>query len=172
MTSLFSSEIIPEQALERISKAAFALEIGVSKPRISQLVKQGLPLTDCGKVRRVEALAWYRENIAPNRRKAFSNGSSATAKNQLDALKIERERLALAKDRGHLIDRAIAGKTVFERARMERDAWLAFATRIAPKLALELDADPAQLYTALDREVREHLAALSQQKIEGLDHVE
>lgn len=151
---------------EIVSKAAFAEEIGVSKPRVSQLVKQGLPLTPAGKVPRLEALAWYRETVTPTRRKAFPDMSFASARDELARLRAERERLALDKDRGELVSRSEAEKAIFERARAERDAWIAWATRIAPALSLELGVEAGALYGALDREVRAQLHELSQTPME------
>ncbi len=48
-----------------ITKAAFSREIGVSKARVSQLVKLGLPVMPSGRLDRQDALDWYRANITP-----------------------------------------------------------------------------------------------------------
>ena len=48
-----------------ITKAAFAREIGVSKARVSQLVKLGLPVLPSGRLHRREARDWYGANITP-----------------------------------------------------------------------------------------------------------
>lgn len=169
MTSLFGSENDYQTPPDVISKSAFAQEIGVSKPRVSQLVKEGLPVTANGKIDRAVALAWYQKNIEPNRRKAFADKSSGDAKSQLDHIKIERERLALSKERGELIDRRAAQKAVFERARAERDAWLSWSSRMSAQLATELGTDPATLYAVLDREVRAQIAELADKSVENLN---
>lgn len=144
-----------------VTKAALAEELGLAKSRITQLIAKGLPLTPNGRVPRAEALAWYHDNISPTRRKAMRDKPACDARSQLDDLRIERERLALERDKGQLVNRAAIEKAVFERARAERDAHLAWATRIAAPLAAELGADPTATFAALDRLMREHLSELS-----------
>ena len=51
--------------VETITKAAFARELGVSKPRVSQLVQIGLPVLPNGRLDRRAALQWHRDNIIP-----------------------------------------------------------------------------------------------------------
>ena len=46
-----------------ITKAEFARELNISKGRVSQLLKLGLPVRD-GRIDRVEGASWYRANIA------------------------------------------------------------------------------------------------------------
>lgn len=51
-----------------VTKAAFAVELGVTKGRVSQYLKGGMPVRDDGKVDRVEALNWLnakRLNLMP-----------------------------------------------------------------------------------------------------------
>lgn len=170
MTSLFDTEGGLAAPPESLSKAGFAREIGVSPSRVSQLIKEGLPLTPNGKIPRTAGLAWYQQNIDPNRRKAFNDHPTGSTKSQLEALKVERERLALSKDRGELIDRETARRAIFERARGERDAWIAWSSRMAATLAAELGVDPSALFSALDREVRAQLAELAATPMEDLDH--
>lgn len=156
-------------APETISKAAFAAELGFSKSRITQLVAKGMPTTAQGRIPRRAALAWYEREIAPHRRKALRDGPSAGSNRaELDGLKIERERLALARDRGELIDRAAVRRAVFTRARADRDALIGWASRASADLAAELDADPAATFTALDRMIREHLAERAETPAESL----
>jgi hypothetical protein len=65
------------------------------------------------------------------------------------------------------VEKAVVEKTVFERARMERDAWLGWIQRAAPELAGLLDADPAETFAVLDRLVRQHLEELSRTPLPG-----
>ena len=51
--------------VETITKAAFARELGISKPRVSQFVLMGLPVRPDGRLDRVAALQWHRDNIIP-----------------------------------------------------------------------------------------------------------
>jgi phage terminase Nu1 subunit (DNA packaging protein) len=144
---------------EVVTKAAFADELGLSKARITQLVAKGLPVTSSGRIPRKAALAWYEEHVAPHRRKALrATPFHATARGELDQLRVERERLALARDRAELVERAAVERAAFARARADRDALIGWASRVSAQLAAELGADPAAAFVALDRLVREHLA--------------
>lgn len=54
--------------MSTVTKAAFAVELGVTKGRVSQYLKSGMPVRDDGKVDRVEALNWLntkRLNLTP-----------------------------------------------------------------------------------------------------------
>lgn len=169
MDTLFNNLDATHQPPPEVTKSAFADELGLSKARVSQLVEQGLPLTADGKrVKRLDALAWYRENIAPHRRKALSDKPHADPRRELDRVKLEAARIDLEKARGALIDRAEAEKAVFERARLERDAHLAWVSRVAPLLAVELDVDPAALFSALDRQMRAHLVEIAETPLDAL----
>lgn len=174
MTEMFGTlgiEIAEAGIQPTVSKTGFAEILGLSRPRISQLVEQGLPLTPAGKVRVTEGLAWYHANIAPTRRKGQTGvlaSAPVTAKGQLDDLKVAQATLDLEKARGELVPRRLAEKVVFERARGERDAHLAWIARTAPLISAEIGGEPAALFAALDRLFREHLAELSETPIEGL----
>ena len=49
--------------VETITKAAFARELGVSKPRVTQMVQMGLPVLPNGRLDRRVVLRWRRDNI-------------------------------------------------------------------------------------------------------------
>lgn len=169
MTALFHNLDATHPPPPEVTKSAFAEELGLSKARVSQLVEQGLPLTADGKrVRRLDALAWYRENIAPHRRKALADKPNADPRRELDRVKLEAARIELERARGNLVDRAEAEKAVFERARLERDAHLAWVSRVTPRLAVELGVDAAALFSALDREMRAHLVDLAETPLDAL----
>lgn len=153
-----------------ISKSAFADELGLSKPRVTQLIEKGLPVRADGKLDRSAALAWYAANVDGSRRKALRPFQPTPGRNwreELDRLKAETAALELAKARGELIDRAAAEKAIFERARLERDAHVAFASRAAPRLA----AETAAVFASLDRLLREHLARLAETPLDALRDV-
>jgi len=168
MTELLDLETDRASPPPVVSKAAFAEELGVAKSRVSQLVTMGLPLTNNGKVPRAEALEWYRANVDQNRRKALTTRQLDTPRAKYDAIRAEREQLELDKARGDLINRKAAEKAVFERARAERDAHLSWVSRVSPALAVELDADPAKVFAAIDRLMRQHLEDLASTPWEGL----
>ena len=51
--------------VETITKDAFSRELGISKPRVSQLVQMGLPVRLDGRLDRRVAFRWHRDNILP-----------------------------------------------------------------------------------------------------------
>ena len=77
-----------------------------------------------------------------------------------EVLKAQERRLRLQQIKGELVDRARAVAQVFRLAREERDAWVNWPARVAAMIAAELEVDPHQLHTVLERHVRDHLAEL------------
>lgn len=177
---------MPKQPPDLDTKAAFARRVGVSKPRISQLIARGLPVRSDGKIDVAAALAWMEGALDPAKRAeqkrsspvvtpavtadnegegeaaaAGGSGSLVAAKTEHEWLKVRRAQTALAKERGDLVDRAEAGRAMFAYARAERDAWLAWVARVAPEIAAEAGADIRLIASMLDRAVREHLAELA-----------
>lgn len=141
--------------------------LDLSPARISQLISQGLPIKPNGKIDVAAGRRWYEEHTDPDRRKAQRNGHTSAAE-ELKRIQIERARLDLEQKRGTLIDRKAAEEAIFTRARAERDAWLAWAARAAPGLAQRLGIAPARIFTELDREVRAHLARLSETPVQEM----
>ncbi|MEI7605888.1 MAG: hypothetical protein WCJ64_00755 [Rhodospirillaceae bacterium] len=85
----------------------------------------------------------------------------AEVRRQHEIVKVARARLRLETEKGRLINRDEVKVAIFNRARRERNAHLAWGLRVAPQLAAELSVDPALMFTALDRHLREHLADLA-----------
>jgi hypothetical protein len=79
-----------------------------------------------------------------------------------EVLKAQERRLRLQQLKGELVDRAKAVAQVFKLARDERDAWVNWPARVAAVVAAELEVDPHQLHTVLERYVRDHLAELAE----------
>jgi hypothetical protein len=79
-----------------------------------------------------------------------------------EVLKAQERRVRLQRMKGELVDRAKAVAQVFKLARDERDAWVNWPARVAAVMAAELQVDPHQLHTALERYVRDHLAELAE----------
>jgi hypothetical protein len=79
-----------------------------------------------------------------------------------EVLKAQERRLRLQQMKGELVDRAKAVAQVFRLARDERDAWVNWPARVAAMVAAELEVDPHQLHTVLDRHVRDHLDELAE----------
>jgi hypothetical protein len=71
-------------------------------------------------------------------------------------------RLRLQRMKGELVDRARATALVFRLAREERDAWANWPVRVAALMAAALGVDPHTLQTALETQVRVHLADLAE----------
>ncbi|WP_444870379.1 hypothetical protein ACTTAF_17495 [Rhodobacter capsulatus] len=78
-----------------------------------------------------------------------------------EIVKVQRAKLAFEKEQGQLVETLAATRTVFARARAERDAHMAWVQRTAPLLAAEVGADPRATFAALDRMMREHLEYLA-----------
>jgi hypothetical protein len=93
----------------------------------------------------------------------------ADAKRLHEIVKVQRAKLAYEKEQGLLIETAAATRTVFARARAERDAHMSWVQRSAPLLAAELGADPRATFAALDRMMREHLAHLADMPLGSFD---
>jgi len=68
-----------------------------------------------------------------------------------EVLKAQERRVRLQRMKGELVDRAKAVAQVFRLARDERDAWVNWPARVAAMIAAELEVDPHQLHTVLER---------------------
>ena len=79
-----------------------------------------------------------------------------------EVLKAQERRVRLQRMKGEVVDRAKAVAQVFRLARDERDAWVNWPARVAAMIAAELEVDPHQLHTVLERHVRDHLAELAE----------
>jgi len=162
-------ENLDNQTPKEMTKTAFAERLGVSAGRVSQMVKQGLPVLDNGRVPLAAAESWYRANI---RQRAGDAQHSANILGQLRQDREEAQRdllqLDLARRKGELIDRRQVELALHDRARGERDAHTAWVSRVAPIIAAELGVDLARLYATLDRELRAHLQELSETPLSEL----
>lgn len=148
---------------EAVTKAEFARQIGVSRARVSQLVGQGLPVLHSGKVPVRQAHDWVATNI--KRRQKPESALPESDRARLDRIKADQAELELERTRGTLLDRAAAEGAIFERAKAERDAHLAWVSRIATPIAAQTGADPAALFAALDAAMRDHLAELAEKDL-------
>ena len=70
-------------------------------------------------------------------------------------------RLKVMQLRGDLIDRKTAESRTFDIFRGDRDAWMAWPSRVAPLLAADLRVDQRTVYQLLEQYVHKHLAELS-----------
>ena len=85
----------------------------------------------------------------------------AEARRQHEIVRVANARLRFDKDRGKLINKDEVKVLVFNRARKERNAHLAWIMRAAPLMAADLQVDPTLMFSVLDRYVREHLTDLA-----------
>ena len=157
------------------SKTDFAARVGLTKARISQLVADGLPVREDGRIDVEAGLAWMEANLDPAKRNKggvarteSGSPSLAEARRLHLIVQVQRAKLALEQERGRLIDADLATSTVFARARTERDAHIAWVQRSAPLIAGELGADSNRAFAVLDRLMREHLEHLAETPLESL----
>ena len=116
-----------------------------------------VPEAAIGAVR--DTLREHGEPIATSPGQAMTFMQARTAN---EVLKAQERRLRLQQMKGELVDRAKAVAQVFRLARDERDAWANWPARVAAMIAAELEVDPHQLHTVLERQVREHLNELAE----------
>jgi len=89
-----------------------------------------------------------------------------TARTANEVIKAQERRLRLGKLKGELVDRAKATATIFMLARRERDAWVQWPARVAALMAAEIGVEAHTMETVLDKYVRQHLAELSDLRVE------
>jgi len=131
------------------------------------LIAAGLPVEASGRIDLERGREWYQQNTSPDRRKVKPAGHES-ATDELKRIRIDQARLDLERSKGTLVERQAVEQAIFSRARAERDAHLAWATRIAPVIAARIGADPGRLFTELDREMRAHLAKLAETPLQDL----
>jgi hypothetical protein len=153
------------RAAEIISKAEFGRRIGVSRPRVSQLAKDGLPVTADGKVDFAKAKRWVDRNLDQHRRfarkpDAFPAPTTSETRSAKLGWEAQLRELEFRKRSNELVDRAAAERAIFERANVERDRWLGWIPRAVSQIAAEAEIDP-KLFGTLDRLVRDHLTQLA-----------
>ena len=159
---------VNEPIQRMVAKSKFAEILGISKGRVSQLIKDGLPVEGNGRIDVEAGKAWYDQNCSPSRRKALTDSQPTSSKAELEAIKVERAKLDLERERGNSINRFTAERVIFERARTERDAWIGWASRASVQIASELQTDPGDTFSLLDKMVRDHLADLADLPVKEL----
>jgi hypothetical protein len=124
------------------------------RPAVKRRALKPVPEVALGAVR--DTLREHGEPIAAG---AMTFMQARTAN---EVLKAQERRLRLQQMKGELVDRARAVAQVFRLARDERDAWVNWPARVAAMIAAELEVDPHQLHSVLERHVRDHLAELAE----------
>lgn len=113
-----------------------------------------------------EAVGAVRDTLREQGLPAAGGMTFLQARTANEVLKAQERKLRLQQLKGELVDRARAVTLVFRLAREERDAWAGWPARVAALIAAELGTDVHALQTTLDRHVREHLAELSQPRLD------
>ena len=130
-----------------ITKANFAREIGVSKARVSQLLKLGLPVLANGRLDREQALDWYRANITPPMIKLGRQNPTLAQMQASDPAPTEEE--------ARLITKA-QFRECWREAGLEGAAWIANELRhpkrvqVIAEMAARLGCTAAQAYGIAD----------------------
>jgi hypothetical protein len=127
------------------------------RPAAKRRALKPVPEAALGAVR--DTLREHGEPIVAGSGQAMTFVQARTAN---EVLKAQERRLRLQQMKGELVDRAEAVAQVFRLAREERDAWVNWPARVAAMMATELEVDPHQLHTVLERQVREHLNELAE----------
>jgi hypothetical protein len=162
-----------------LSKAAFARSCGFARSRLTKLTGEGLPVRPDGKIDPVAARRWMEKNLDHARRDRWGGPASSVkpkmggaradtdgatlsdARRDREISKAAREALQLRRDRGELIEKAAVRRFLEARGRLERDAALAWTSRVSAVLAAEIGIDPRRLHTRLEAEMRQHLRDLA-----------
>jgi hypothetical protein len=165
MSAAHASEAAPAA----LTQAAFARRIGVTRGRVAQLVKEGLPRDEAGRIPIEAGKAWIAANVRPRIAAVAPAGEGdarLAARTDRERSEAELARLKVEERAGKLVSREEVRAAAFERARFERDAHLGFAARLAATLAAELGVDQGRAFAVLDREMREHLQRLADTALE------
>lgn len=168
----FLGDFGPAGSPQTLSKKGFAELLGVTPGRVSQMITAGLPVEPNGRINVAKGRAWVRANVDPNRRRPGHDDdppSYRSPRAEKDAAEAMTARLKAEKLAGNLIDRATTLRAIETRARMERDAWIAWVNRAASDLANATGAEMPDLVAGLDRLVRDQLASLAEMSVEGID---
>jgi phage terminase Nu1 subunit (DNA packaging protein) len=149
-----------------LTKTAFARLMGVREATVREWCKNGMPVRADGKVNEAAARRWVEIYLDRARRQARTEGTSGGTVSDLRARKLSAEADLLEMNRrkraGELVERSGVERAAEARGRWERESWVAWAARVASILASESGGSPSSLLTGLDREVRSHLAELSE----------
>lgn len=159
-----------------LAKGEFAKRHKVTAGQVSYWLKLGLPLIEGARIDPEVGDAWVAANLDHDIRAAVKPSLAGPGESRLSALrgrKLEVQAaildMARSQKAGELLERRLVEAAVLERGVFERDAWIGWTARTATVLAGEVGADPARMFAALDKAVRDHLAELSETALPGLD---
>jgi hypothetical protein len=148
-----------------ITQTEFQRRAGVSPSRFRQLRAEGLPL-EGKRVDYEKAIMWMQANVDPVRKDNWQGGSLNDLRRERERIKIEQQKIELAKARGELVERKVVKKFLGERARMERDQWLSWASAVSARLAASFGLDHGRLFGEIEDEVRAQLRYIAEKPIQ------
>jgi hypothetical protein len=127
---------------------------------------------------RVEACrsssAALRQANVDSARKNHWDGNGDASLNELrrqrEVLKIDAGRLALRRASGEVVERAAVRQFLAERAHMERDDRISWASAAAARPAAALGVDTGKLFALLEVEVRDQLRRLAGKALKDSDN--
>lgn len=166
MPQLFENDALPEGQDSVVTKGAMAEMLGLHPSRVSQLIKQGMPVRPDGKLDKPVCLNWYERNINNRQRPRPESPTTSALKAEREQVRLEKDRLLLSQARGELIERETVKHTIQARAEYERDAWLSWPMRAAPMIAEATGGDEARIFATLGQLVREQLTTLADTALE------
>jgi hypothetical protein len=140
---------------ECLSRAAFGRLVKLADARVRRLIADGMP-AEGTKIPVAKAQAWMAAHVDTSRRNAWQGAKEGESLNdfrrQREAQKVQQGEIEIAKARGELVERAAVKKFIADRARMERDQWIAWSSAVAGRLAAGLGVDAGRLFGALEGE--------------------
>ncbi len=153
---------------EYLSRAAFGRLVKLADARVRRLIEDGMPC-DAGKIPVAKAQAWMAAHVDTSRRNNWQGAKAGESLNdfrrQREQQKVEAGKIELAKAKGELVEKAQVRKFISDRARMERDQWIAWASAVSGRLAAQIGADAGRVFGVLEAEVREQLSRLSERPL-------
>lgn len=161
-----------------ITKAEFSRRLEVSKARVSQMIGMGCPVSPDGLIPLAEALEWVRQNVnRVVRAKASGVKPDAAgdlpplveARTRLLMVQVDRNRVALTRERGDLVDREETRRALSAFSRLIRDKWVNFGNRYGQQIAAAIGAEPKALMAELDKAVRLQLDEIANVRAPGLE---
>lgn len=137
----------------------------LSKPRITQLVKEGMPQAGRNQYEPVQCMYWYIGTLRRHVRSRMSENQDGTStsveqeRKRLLRAQAEREEIALAKDRGDLVSLADHERILSDLIQTTR----AHVRAVAPRVAQDLVGETSRtmIQAKLEKAHDEALVALS-----------
>ncbi len=166
-------------AADHVSRTKFAEMVGVTRHRISQYIKTGLPVEADNKIDPAKGQAWIADNVAAERQHQWAGDEIAASttgqslndlRREREAVRLERDQLELDRARGILVERDGVRRFLVERAKLERDSWVGWASRASTTIASEIGVEIGAVFPVLEREIREQLRQLAETPLKEMQN--